>query len=147
MSTVLERIRADCQALYAIFSTQGKVSSDKMPSLPASFGIEQAQQIVNSFNALVQMMGKGARKTTVLPILEERRRKIEAAIGYYGAVKSKHDRQVFASLGGAVVALRAIPVKISALIRSITNSIKVRLIGCDSRQWMLISTIKRERKT
>lgn len=125
MGSILERLQTDCKALYASFGQQGKVPADKLPSVASVFPFQIAQQVAGSFNALVPLMGKGVRKN-VLPALEERQRKIVSAIGYYEATKSKHDRQVFAALGGAVVALRVIPAKLTPVIRSITNSIKVR---------------------
>lgn len=124
MGLILQRIQSDCQALYAAFATQGKVPADKLPSLGAVFGIQQAHQVAKSFDALVPHLGRGAKKMA-LPLLEERQRKIVTSIGYYEATKSKHDRQVFAALGGAVIALRVIPAKLTPVIRSITNSIKV----------------------
>lgn len=125
MGSILERLQGDCKALYTAFGQQGKVPADKLPTVPspASFSIQQAQQAATSFPVLQSLMGKGVRKT-VLPALEERQRKIVTAIGYYEATKAKHDRQVFAALGSAVVAMRAIPAKLTPVIRSITNSIK-----------------------
>lgn len=128
MASILQRLQTECQALYAAFGQQGKVLADKLPVVASNFGILQAQQVAGSFNTLVPLMGKGVRKN-VLPALQERHRKIVSAIGYYEANKAKHDRQVFAALGGAVVALRVIPAKLTPVIRSITNSIKVSDIG------------------
>ena len=126
VSTVLDRIQADCQGLYGAFGQQGKIPADKLPSVPSdgTFTIRQAQQASANFDALARMMGKATAKE-VLPALEERRRKILTAVGYFEVVKGKHDRQVYAAIGGALVALRAIPAKITPVIRSITNSIKV----------------------
>lgn len=125
MTGVMQRIEMDCRALYTVFGGQGKVPADKLPVVPSVFGVQQAQQVAGSFDALVQLMGKGAKRKSVLPVLEDWHRKIVSSIGYYQATKAKYDRQVFAGLGAAVVALKAIPSKISPVIRSITNSIKV----------------------
>ena len=124
MGSILERLQADCKALYAAFGQQGKVPADQLPTVPSSFSIQHAQQAASSFPVLQSLMGKSVRKN-VLPGLEERQRKIVSAIGYYEATKAKHDRQVFAALGGAIVAMRVIPAKLTPVIRSITNSIKV----------------------
>ncbi|GAA5886029.1 hypothetical protein JCM5296_007067 [Sporobolomyces johnsonii] len=127
LQPILVRLRADCAALYATFTQAGKVPPTKMPSIPEpeSFTLQHAQQVASSFNALVQLIGvKPAAKKTVLPQLEERLRKVTSGIGYFEATRGKHERQVFAALGGAVIALQAIPAKITPLIRSVTNSIK-----------------------
>ncbi|BGP14619.1 TATA-binding protein-associated factor mot1 [Rhodosporidiobolus nylandii] len=123
MDAILSRLRTDCIAFYAAFGSQGKVPSPKLPSVPDAFGIQQAHLVANSFQALVPLMTCKSKKA-VLPGLEERQRKIETGVSYFEGVKAKHDRQVYAAIGGAVIALGAIPAKITPLIRSITNSIK-----------------------
>ncbi|KAI5477115.1 hypothetical protein MNV49_006843 [Pseudohyphozyma bogoriensis] len=125
MSVVLVRIQVDCQALYSIFGTQGKVPSSKLPTVAPveSFGIVHARQVVASFDALVPLMAKAA-KPKILPLVEEQHRKISAAVGYYEGMKGKYDRQVFAAVAGAVIALRIIPAKLTPLIRCITTSLK-----------------------
>lgn len=126
MTSVLERLQTDCQVLYSLFGQQGKVPAPKLPVVPAIFGLQQARQVLTSFDALVPLMGRGTKKT-VLPALDDQHRKISAAVGYYEARKARHDRQAYAALAGALVALRVIPAKVTPLIRSITTSIKVRL--------------------
>lgn len=125
MDPILARLRADCTAFYTAFGSQGKVPVDKLPSVPEAFGLAQAQLVANSFNALVPLMQVKSKKA-VLPALEERQRKVLGGVAYFEGVKARHDRQVSAALGGAVIALQAIPAKITPLIRSVTNSIKVR---------------------
>ena len=131
MALVLQRIQLDCQALYTLFHKQGKVPQAKLPVVPAlaSFGILQARTIANSFDELVKLVTSPAARKTALPVLEEQHRKIVLAAGYYEASKARHDRMVYAALGGAVVALRVIPVKLTPVIRSITSSIKVRALS------------------
>ncbi|KAK4703463.1 TATA-binding protein-associated factor, partial [Phenoliferia sp. Uapishka_3] len=123
MALVLQRIQMDCQTLYTMFGKQGKVPPAKMPIVPANFGIQQARQVAGSFDALVALMPTAAKKN-FLPALQEQHRKVITAAGYYEATKAKHDRQVYAALGGAVIALRVIPTKLTPVIRSITSSIK-----------------------
>jgi TATA-binding protein-associated factor len=127
MSSVVQRIQPLVQTLYTIFEQRGKISVDKIPKCPPldGFTIAHARQALTNYDALVLLLGKNGKK--VLLFIEEQRRKIETALGYFDATKAKHDRQVFAALGGTVVALRAIPTKITPLVRSITASIKVRL--------------------
>ncbi|KAL8276295.1 hypothetical protein RQP46_011323 [Phenoliferia psychrophenolica] len=123
MALVLQRIQLDCQALYTLFAKQGKVPAAKMPIVPAVFGIQQARQVAASYDALIALTSPTARKV-ILPTLEEQHRKVVTAAGYYEATKARHDRQVYAALGGAVIALRVIPAKLTPVIRSITSSIK-----------------------
>jgi TATA-binding protein-associated factor len=128
LQPILHRLRADCVALYATFSQQGKVSSAKLPSIPESpsFTFSSAQQVEASYSALLLHLSlKPAAKKTVLPQLEERYRKVESGIAYLETTKTKHERMVFAALGSALIALKTIPAKMTPLIRSVTNSIKV----------------------
>jgi hypothetical protein len=135
MAIIIQRLQMDCQGLYAAFGSQGMVPASKVPTLGGAFGIQQAHQVAKSFDVLVPLIGK-AVKATAFPLLEERHHKILMAIGYYEATKAKHDRQVFAAIGGAVIALRVIPAKLTPLIRCITNSIKASslrsLVGTDT---------------
>ncbi|KAM0754707.1 hypothetical protein T439DRAFT_368083, partial [Meredithblackwellia eburnea MCA 4105] len=123
MTLVLQRIQTDCRTLYAMFGKQGKVSSAKLPSVPDVFGIVQARQIITSFDKLVTLVPAAIQKT-LLPLLQEQHRKISTAAGYFEANKAKYDRQVYASLAGAVISLRIVPPKLNPVIRSVTNSIK-----------------------
>lgn len=121
MNLIIQRVLIDCQALYTVLGSNG---AQGLPVLGANFTVTQATQIVANFSVLVSRI-KGGSKSAALPALEERKRKIEIAMGYYEATKARHDRQVFAAMGGALIALRAIPAKLTPLIRCITNSIKV----------------------
>ncbi|GAA5967385.1 hypothetical protein JCM11641_000529 [Rhodosporidiobolus odoratus] len=123
VKAILSRIREDCVALYAAFSKQGKVPAGKVPALPDSFGIQQALLVASSFSPLLDLVPARSKKTA-MPILEEQLRKLQGGIAYFEGAKAKHDRQVYAALGGAVIALGDVPAKITPLIRSITNSIK-----------------------
>lgn len=139
MNSVLSRLQADCQSLLNAFVVSGKVKQTAVPVIPTPFQLSNAQDLVQTqFEALVPQMGRGTKKTA-LPGLEERKRKIIAAIGYYEAAKGKHDVQVFAALGGAAVALMALPSKLNPLIRSIMNSIKVS--DSPSREYCLRSRV------
>lgn len=127
MGLVIQRIQADCQALYTAIASQGKLSASLIPILPNTFRIEHAQQVVESFPRLLGKFDEALRKrhhTT----LETRLRKLTTAIGYYETTKSNRDRQVSAALGGGVIALGVLPQKLTPLIQSITNSLKVSLM-------------------
>ena len=136
LQPVLNRLRADCVALYNTLAQQGKVSSAKLPSIPESseFTLSSAQQVEASYSALLPHLNlKPAAKKALLPQLEERYRKVESGIAYFESTKAKHERMVSAALGGALVALKAIPAKMTPLIRSVTNSIKVSQIPVTPR--------------
>ncbi|GAA6002172.1 hypothetical protein JCM10207_003108 [Rhodosporidiobolus poonsookiae] len=123
MDPILTRIRTDCTAFYAAFGSQGKVPAAKLPSVPDVFSIQAANLVASSFGSLVPLVMAKSKKA-VLPALEERQRKVQGGISYFEGVKARHDRQVYAAVGSAIIALGAIPTKITPLIRSITNSIK-----------------------
>ncbi|GAA6010257.1 hypothetical protein JCM11491_005414 [Sporobolomyces phaffii] len=127
MQPILNRLRSDCVALYTTFSQQGKVSSAKLPSIPEhpNFAFSSAQQVEASYSALLPHLSlKPAAKKAILPQLEERYRKVESGIAYFETTKVKHERMVSAALGGALIALKSIPSKMTPLIRSVTASIK-----------------------
>ncbi|GAA5936334.1 DNA-binding ATPase [Sporobolomyces koalae] len=127
LQPILNRLRLDCVALYAAFSGPGKVSEAKLPTIPdlVNFTQATAQQVQTSYAALLPHLGlKPAAKKNLLPQLEERYRKVESGLAYLEANKTKQERMVFAALGGALIALKAIPAKMTPLIRSVTSSIK-----------------------
>ena len=128
---ILQRVRSDCTAFYACFTSQGKVPADRLPSIPEPFGRNQADLVTRSYEALMAIVPAKAKKVA-LPQLEERHKQLLASVAYHDSAKSRYDRQVFAAIGSAVIALKSIPAKITPLIRSVTNSIKVRLRKCNS---------------
>ncbi|GAA5868377.1 hypothetical protein JCM3774_003272 [Rhodotorula dairenensis] len=121
---ILQRLRGDCTALYACFATHGKVPTDRLPSIPEQFGRDQAENVIKSYTALTALVPAKAKKAASSQ-LEERYQQILSAAAYHDTAKSRHDRQVYAALGSAVISSRAIPAKITPLIRSVTNSIKM----------------------
>ena len=128
---ILQRVRSDCTAFYACFTSQGKVPADRLPSIPEPFGRNQADLVTRSYEALMAIVPAKAKKVA-LPQLEERHKQLLASVAYHDSAKSRYDRQVFAAIGSAVIALKSIPAKITPLSRSVTNSIKVRLRKCNS---------------
>ncbi|EST08987.1 SNF2-related [Kalmanozyma brasiliensis GHG001] len=134
MTVMLQRIQAECQGLYNSFQRDAKVPKAKIPSLPTTvdplgmmvdaFTIDTAKDVAqNGFESLLSQAGSKAKKAA-LPLLEDRRRKLIAAIGFYQANKEKQDTQVFASIAGAVISLKVLPAKLNPVIRSIMNSVK-----------------------
>ena len=145
LQPIINRLRADCVALHTAFSQQGKVPPAKLPTIPDSseFTFSSAQQVEASYSALLPHVNlKPTAKKTVLPQIEERYRTIENGIAYFETTKTKHERMVLAALGGAVIAMKAIPAKMTPLIRSVTNSIKVRLSSRSQRSSFSILTFQ-----
>lgn len=138
MGTLLKRIQSDCQALLVSFSTEGKVSKDRIPELPRQidplsnsldcFSLSTAHTAITThFNALAKLLPKGTSKI-VLPLLQEKQRKVMASVGRYSVMKERYDIQVFSGLASALISLRTMPPKMGPVIKAIMDSIKV----CDS---------------
>lgn len=134
MTVMLQRIQAECQGLYNSFQRDAKVAKAKIPALPATvdplgmmadaFTVDTAKAVASTgFDSLLTHAGSKAKKAA-LPLLEDRRRKLIAAIGFYQANKEKQDTQVFASIASAVISLKVLPSKLNPVIRSIMNSVK-----------------------
>ncbi|PWN51876.1 hypothetical protein IE53DRAFT_31699 [Violaceomyces palustris] len=134
MAVLLQRIQGECQGLYNSFARDAKLAKAKIPALPTTvdplghlvdaFTIETAKQVAKEgFDSLLVQVGSKAKKAA-LPLLEDRQRKLIAAIGFYQATKEKQDTQVYASVAGAVISLKALPPKLNPVIRSVMNSVK-----------------------
>ncbi|KAN0061939.1 TATA-binding protein-associated factor mot1 [Thecaphora frezii] len=134
MTVMLQRIQAECQGLLNSFVRDAKLAKAKIPALPTTvdplgmmvdaFTIETAKQVVQqTFESLLVQVGSKAKKAA-LPLLEDRQRKLIAAIGFYQATKEKQDIQVYASTASAVISLKVLPSKMNPVIRSIMNSVK-----------------------
>ncbi|SPO38981.1 related to MOT1 - transcriptional accessory protein [Pseudozyma flocculosa] len=134
MTVMLQRIQAECQGLYNAFGRDAKLAKAKIPALPTTvdplgmlvdaFTIETAKHVAQQgFDSLLVQVGSRAKKAA-LPLLEDRQRKLIAAIGFYQATKDKQDIQVYASTASAVISLKVLPSKLNPVIRSIMNSVK-----------------------
>ncbi|KZV99116.1 hypothetical protein EXIGLDRAFT_258645 [Exidia glandulosa HHB12029] len=126
-------LMADCTALMQGFVNQCKVPASKVPQVPQvldvngdqpdAFTIATASEIAErTFKQVKDTLGRTKRKE--LAILEERRRKILAAIEAYGEQKTQHDTRVSAAFAAAVISLRLPPAKLSPIIKGIMNGIK-----------------------
>lgn len=135
MGLHLNRIQSECQALLTAFNVEGKVAKDKIPTLPKridplsnsnnAFSLATAELAVTiHFDSLTSLLSKSSAKT-VLPPLQDRRKKVISSIGYFSVMKERYDVQVLAGVAGALVALRAKPPKLGPVIKSIMDSIKV----------------------
>lgn len=137
MSVILQRIQAECQALLTAFAMEGKVSKDKIPTLPTQvdplsssasvFSLKTAQSAVGPhFDALSKLV-KPAVKATVLPSLQGRQRKIMASIGFFSIMKERYDVQVSTAVCGALIALRVMPAKFGPVVKSVMDGVRVSL--------------------
>lgn len=135
MTLILTRIASECQALLTAFNVEGKVSKDRVPSIPKRvdplsnssdvFSLASAQSVVGpTFDALSRLLTKNATKT-VLPSLEDRRRKVIGSIGYFSVMKERYDVQVDSAIAGALIALRTMPAKFGPVIKAVMESVKV----------------------
>lgn len=134
MTVMLQRLQVESQGLYNSFQRDAKVPKAKIPALPTTvdplgmmvdaFTIDTAKHVAqNGFEALLALAPSKAKKAA-LPLLEDRQRKLIAAIGFYQANKERQDTQVFASIAGAVISLKMLPAKLNPVIRSVMNSVK-----------------------
>ncbi|KAH8924423.1 hypothetical protein BT69DRAFT_1241102 [Atractiella rhizophila] len=129
---LLRQIRTYCQGLYDGF-VHSKVPQAKIPDLPPFpdgissgpvFSISSAEDVVERiFDALVPLMGRGM-KTRSLPPLKERQSRIRELIRLWQTSKTRIDRQTYASIAGGIIALAALPPKLTPLIKTLTTSIK-----------------------
>jgi TATA-binding protein-associated factor len=127
MTVLLKRIQADCQALFTAFGAEGKVPKSRIPSIPPidKFSLESAQIITaQHFDALASLLNQTAKKN-VLPSLKDRQMRIMVSLGRYGLMKERYDTQVRGGIGGALVALKSLPVKIGPVVKAIMDSVKV----------------------
>ncbi|ADV22686.1 Helicase, putative [Cryptococcus gattii WM276] len=134
MAMVLQRIYSECSALLTAFNVEGKLSKDKIPSLPKRidplsnapdvFSIETAHHAVTTqFDILSGKLFKNAIKNA-LPSLQERRNKVMGSVGYFSIMKEKYDVQVMAGIAGALVALKVMPPKFGPVIKNLMDGVK-----------------------
>ncbi|CAJ0832129.1 8775_t:CDS:10 [Entrophospora sp. SA101] len=150
LTTILRRIRGECQALLNTFVTVGKVNSSNIPALPTCvlgeivvasqpenstplFNIQMATEIATTTydNLSLQILDRNHRSPQAQQQQEEcqtqlqdRHRRVLNSISSYESTKLKNDTIVYAAIASAVVALQALPPKLNPIIRSIMNSIK-----------------------
>jgi TATA-binding protein-associated factor len=123
LDTILARVALDCQALYAAFDAI--LPSGRTPSISGiKFTLQHAHNAVNGFSTLAAQLSKPLKKRS-LPDLELRHSKLIMVIGFFDDKKKASDRSVAAAAGAALISLQSLPAKLTPIIRSITNSIKV----------------------
>ena len=135
MSILLSRIYTDCQGLLNGFTVEAKVAPAKIPvldnkidttgTLEGHFHIETAKHASGPlFDQLKAGLGKTKKREVAK--LEESRRKVLATIEQYATVKEQHDTRVAAAIAAASIALQVVPPKLTPLIRSVMNGVKVK---------------------
>jgi len=137
MGLLLNRLHSECQALLTGFNVEGKIAKDKIPALPKrvdaasksynAFSVSTAQLAVGQhFETLAALLSKSTPKT-VLPSLQDRRKMVISSIGYFSVMKERYDVQVSSAVAGALIALRVMPPRIGTVIKSVMDSVKVRI--------------------
>ena len=132
MTTILIRIQAECSALLAAFSVEGKVA--KVPTLPSkvdplsqsadNFTIVTAQNVIGQhFSDLSKKLTPAVSKK-VLPSLRDRQRKIMASVGFFSVMKERLDVQSAAAIAGALVGLQRMPDKFGPVVKSLMDGVK-----------------------
>ena len=137
MSFKLRGISAACHDLLNAFVLEGKVSKNKVPTLPDKidasgqgrgvFSTTTAQNVVGIlFDDLASSLSPQARNS-VLPTLEARRRKIMVMIGYLSVMKDRNDLTVQASVAGALIAMGRLPTKFGSVVKAVMDAVRVSI--------------------
>ncbi|EJD46099.1 SNF2 superfamily chromatin remodeling protein [Auricularia subglabra TFB-10046 SS5] len=132
--TPLCSLMTECTSLMQGLVTRCKVATTKVPTVPqlvnleaereGTFTISTATDIAKkTFSKIVkESLGRTKRKEVAL--LEEQRKKLEAAVDAYNETKSQYDTRVCAAYAAAVISLRLPPAKLSPIIKGIMTGIK-----------------------
>ncbi|KAG0366019.1 hypothetical protein BC939DRAFT_503250 [Gamsiella multidivaricata] len=133
--TVLKGIRAEIQAMLNAFVSDGKLPQATVPTLPqvagmtdsgdgSNFTIDYAREFAAvSVPNLMNQISARSRKNAI-PLLEGRRDRVIASIGYFESIKEKADLYVAAAVGSAVINLGTLPAKLNPVINSVMKSVR-----------------------
>lgn len=136
MVPFLRVARAKCHSLLNCFRDQAQVAPTKLPTLavivqgepnsgPSAFSIANADAVVNQdFERLKKGLAPAQRLTSTTALKEDRVQAV-AAVEDAKNAKAERDTRVRAAAACALVALREVPKKPSALIKAIMDSIKL----------------------
>lgn len=121
-SPILARIETSCRYLDNLLRSllPHKVVPTFIPAV--GFALQHAHAMIEQLPALLKLLPTGPQSS--LADLSERHAKLRQAVDYYEHLVAQHDRQVLAAVGGAMIALGALPPKLTPVIRSITTSLK-----------------------
>lgn len=135
LTSHIQRARSQCQSLIYLFRDHGKVSQNKLPTLPVvvqgepeagpgAFSVTTAEKCVgDDFEKLKKAMSPGQRLVAGKQ-LEEARDLTAETIEEAKAAKALRDVRIKAAAAAALVAMEVFPKKLSALIKAIMDSVK-----------------------
>ncbi|KAK2591228.1 TATA-binding protein-associated factor mot1 [Conoideocrella luteorostrata] len=131
----IQRTRTQCQQLIHLFRDHGKVSHNKLPTLPvvvqgepeagpSAFSLATADKCVNEdFEKLKKLMAPGQRLIANQQLAEARAITV-LAIEEAKSLKDARDTRIKAGAACALVAMKILPKKPSPLIKGIMDSVK-----------------------
>ncbi|KAK6196856.1 hypothetical protein LQW54_011119 [Pestalotiopsis sp. IQ-011] len=132
----VQRVRSQCAQLVNLFRDHGKVSQNKLPTLPVvvqgeaeagpnAFSISIAEKCVgDDFERLRKAMAPAQRLITTND-LAEAKKSTAKAIHEAKAAKDGRDVRIRAAAACALIAMKVLPKKPSPLIKGIMDSIKL----------------------
>lgn len=132
---VLDQLCRMCNSLVISFLQDSKFSATN-PGLPqmaslgseaGSFTLVHARSTVDWLDNLHNLFQKPKKKKDVTRI-DDSKRSIRELIHVFEEMKSAEDSQVAAAFASAAIALKAIPPKLTPLIKGVMNSIKTEEI-------------------
>ncbi|KAK9419232.1 hypothetical protein SUNI508_01209 [Seiridium unicorne] len=132
----VQRVRSQCSQLINLFRDHGKVSQNKLPTLPVvvqgeaeagpnAFSISIAEKCVgDDFDRLRKAMAPAQRLITTNDLAEARKSTL-SAISEAKIAKDGRDVRIKAAAACALIAMKVLPKKPSPLIKGIMDSIKL----------------------
>jgi len=116
-------LQNECEALLMTLAKVGKLQAKDLPSLPKPFTLDFASQLIASLSQLTLKMSK-INAAKAQPRITEQQSKTINLLAFCTTRKERHDIQYFSGIANACIALKAIPIKLNPLIKSLMNSIK-----------------------
>lgn len=135
LTSYLQILRAQCQAVLTSFKEKGHVKQDRLPTVAPvvqgdenasqyAFGISNAEKIVGpDFDKLLKTLTPMDR-IVAAESLNTERREAEIALEEAKSVKEQRDTRIKAAAAAALVALKEVPKKPSSTIKGMMDSIK-----------------------
>ncbi|KAI4094720.1 MAG: hypothetical protein L6R37_007185 [Teloschistes peruensis] len=128
--------RAQCHSLLNSFRDQAHIPQSKIPVVavvvqgeaeagPSAFSIANADTIVGAEFERLKKSLTPAQRVTCLQLLNDARANTITSIDDAKRVKNERDTRIRAAASGALVALKDVPKKPSALIKGLMDSVKL----------------------
>ncbi|KAI4252484.1 MAG: hypothetical protein LQ352_004264 [Teloschistes flavicans] len=128
--------RAQCHSLLNSFRDQAHIPQSKIPVVavvvqgeaeagPSAFSIANADTIVEAEFERLKKSLTPAQRVTSLQLLNDARANTITSIDDAKRVKNERDTRIRAAASGALVALKDVPKKPSALIKGLMDSVKL----------------------